>query len=58
MSSIASIYFFDKKAKSIIFRNYCGKLGQDISVNMQRKVLELEESSMKPVFYVNNVHYI
>ena len=57
MSGIASIYFLDKKAKPIIFRNYRGEVGQDISANMQRKVLELEEANMKPVFTVNNVHY-
>ena len=57
MSGIASIYFLDKKAKPIIFRNYRGEVEQDISSNMQRKVLELEESNMKPVFTVNGVHY-
>ena len=57
MSGISSIYFLDKKAKPIIFRNYRGDVGQDISANIQRKVLELEESNMKPVFTVNNVHY-
>ena len=57
MSGIASIYFLDKKGKPIIFRNYRGEVGQDISANMQRKVLELEETNMKPVFTVNNVHY-
>ena len=57
MSGISSIYFLDKKAKPIIFRNYRGDVGQDISANIQRKVLELEESNMKPVFSVNNVHY-
>jgi AP-1 complex subunit mu len=57
MSGISSIYFLDKKAKPIIFRNYRGEVGQDISANIQRKVLELEESNMKPVFTVNNVHY-
>ena len=57
MSGISSLYFLDKKAKPIIFRNYRGDVGQDISANIQRKVLELEESNMKPVFTVNNVHY-
>ena len=57
MSGIASIYFLDKKAKPIIFRNYRGEVEQDISSNMQRKVLELEETNMKPVFSVNSVHY-
>ena len=57
MSGISSIYFLDKKAKPIIFRNYRGEVGQDISANMQRKVLELEEANMKPVFTVNNIHY-
>ena len=57
MSGISSLYFLDKKAKPIIFRNYRGDVGQDISANIQRKVLELEETNMKPVFTVNNVHY-
>ena len=57
MSEISSIYFLDKKAKPIIFRNYRGEVGQDISVNIQRKVLELEETNMKAVFSVNNIHY-
>ena len=57
MSGISSIYFLDKKAKPIIFRNYRGEISQDVSANVQRKVLELEETNMKPVFTVNNVHY-
>lgn len=57
MSGISAIYFLDKKAKPIIFRNYRGEVTQDISGNMQRKVLELEESNMKPIFTVHNVHY-
>ena len=57
MSGISAIYFLDKKAKPIIFRNYRGEVTQDISGNMQRKVLELEESNMKPIFTVNSVHY-
>ena len=57
MSGIASIYFLDKKAKPIIFRNYRGEVNQDISANMQRKVLELEESNLNPIFTIDNVHY-
>ena len=57
MSGISSLYFLDKKAKPIIFRNYRGEITQDISANVQKKVLELEETNMKPVFTVNNVHY-
>ena len=57
MSGIASIYFLDKKARPIIFRNYRGEVDQDIGANMQRKVLELEESNLNPIFTVNNVHY-
>lgn len=57
MSGISAIYFLDKKGKPIIFRNYRGEVSQNISDNFQRKVLELEETNMKPIFTVNNVHY-
>ena len=57
MSGISAIYFLDKKGKPIIFRNYRGEVTQSISDNFQRKVLELEETNMKPVFTVDNVHY-
>ncbi len=57
MSGISAIYFLDQKGKPIIFRNYRGEVNQNISENFQRKVLELEEVNMKPVFTVNNVHY-
>jgi AP-1 complex subunit mu len=57
MSGISAIYFLDQKGKPIIFRNYRGEVNQNISENFQRKVLELEEINMKPVFSVSNVHY-
>lgn len=57
MSGISAIYFLDQKGKPIIFRNYRGEVNQNISENFQRKVLELEEVNMKPIFTVNNVHY-
>ena len=57
MSGISAIYFLDKKGRPIIFRNYRGEVTQDISSNFQKKVLELEESNMKPLFTVNDVHY-
>ena len=57
MSGVSAIYFLDQKGKPIIFRNYRGEVNQNISENFQRKVLELEEVNMKPVFSVSNVHY-
>ena len=57
MSGISAIYFLDKKGRPIIFRNYRGEVTQDVSSNFQKKVLELEESNMKPLFTVNDVHY-
>ena len=57
MSGISAIYFLDKKGKPIIFRNYRGEVTQSISENFQRKVLELEETNMKPIFNIGNVHY-
>ena len=57
MSGISAIYFLDKKGRPIIFRNYRGEVTQDISSNFQKKVLELEENNMKPLFTVNDVHY-
>ena len=57
MSGISAIYFLDKKGRPIIFRNYRGEVSQDISSNFQKKVLELEESNMKPLFSINDVHY-
>lgn len=58
MSGISAIYFLDKKGKPIIFRNYRGEVSQNVSENFQRKVLELEETNMKPIFTVNDVHYM
>ncbi len=57
MSGISAIYFLDQKGKPIIFRNYRGEVNHNISENFQRKVLELEEINMKPIFTVHNVHY-
>ena len=57
MSGISAIYFLDKKGRPIIFRNYRGEVTQHISSNFQKKVLELEESNMKPLFSINDVHY-
>ena len=57
MSGISTIYFLDKKGKPIIFRNYRDDFDQVISENFQRKILELEESNMKPIFSVGNIHY-
>ena len=57
MSAISAIYFLDKKGLPIIFRNYRGEVNQDISSNFQKKVLELEENNMKPLFTINDVHY-
>ena len=57
MSGISAIYFLDKKGRPIIFRNYRGEVTQDISSNFQKKVLELEENNMKPLFTINDVHY-
>jgi AP-1 complex subunit mu len=57
MSGISAIYFLDQKGKPIIFRNYRGEVNHNISENFQRKVLELEEVNMKPIFSVSNVHY-
>ena len=55
MSAISAIYFLDKKGRPIIFRNYRGEVNQDISSNFQKKVLELEENNMKPLFTINDV---
>jgi AP-1 complex subunit mu len=57
MSGISAIYFLDRKGKIIIFRNYRGEVGQDISECFQNQVLELEEVNMKPTFTFENVHY-
>ena len=57
MSGISSIYILDKKGRPIIFRNYRGDVTQDISSNFQKKVLELEENNLKPLFTINDVHY-
>lgn len=57
MSGISAIYFLDRKGKPIIFRDYRSEVVQDISECFQGKVLELEESNMKPAFTIDNVHY-
>ena len=57
MSGISAIYILDKKGRPIIFRNYRGEVTQDISSNFSKKVLELEENNMKPLFTINDVHY-
>ena len=58
MSAISAIYFLDRKGRIIIFRNYRGEIEQDISEGFCDKVLELDESNMKPAFTIDNVHYI
>ena len=58
MSAISAIYFLDRKGRVIIFRNYRGEVDQDISEGFCDKVLELDESNMKPAFTIDNVHYI
>jgi hypothetical protein len=58
MSGISAIYFLDKKAKPIIFRNYRGEVYHNVSDFFQKKVLELEEVNMKPIFTIDEVHYI
>ncbi len=58
MSAISAIYFLDRKGRVIIFRNYRGEVDQDISEGFNDKVLELDESNMKPAFTIDNVHYI
>ena len=42
MFGISAIYFLDKKGRPIIFRNYRGEVSQDITINFQKKVLELK----------------
>ena len=56
MSAISAIYFLDRKGRVIIFRNYRGEVDQDISEGFCDKVLELDESNMKPAFTIDNVH--
>ena len=58
MSGISAVYFLDRKGRVIIFRNYRGEVAQDISEGFTNEVLELEEANMKPVFTIDDVHYV
>lgn len=55
---ISSIYFLDQKGKIIISRDYRGECSASITDKFQRKVLELDERLIKPVFTEKDTTYI
>jgi AP-1 complex subunit mu len=57
-SGITAIYFLDQKGKIIISRDYRGECNSSITEKFQRKVLELDERMIKPVFTENDITYI
>ncbi len=57
-SGISAIYFLDQKGKIIISRDYRGECNASITDKFQRKVLELDERMIKPVFTEKDITYI
>lgn len=54
----SAIYFLDQKGKIIISRDYRGDVGTNITDRFQRKVLELDERTLKPVFTERDTTFI
>ena len=55
---ISAIYFLDQKGKIIISRDYRGECSASITDKFQRKVLEVDERLIKPVFTEKDITYI
>ena len=55
----SALYFLDQKGKIIISRDYRGDVtGSSITEKFQRKVLELDERLVKPVFTEKDITYM
>ena len=54
----SAIYFLDQKGKIIISRDYRGEVSSSITEKFQRKVLELDERLIKPVFTEKDITYM
>ncbi len=54
----SAIYFLDQKGKIIISRDYRGEVNSSITERFQRKVLELDERLIKPVFTEKDITYM
>ena len=54
----SAIYFLDQKGKIIISRDYRGDVNSSITERFQRKVLELDERTLKPVFTERDTTFI
>ena len=54
----SALYFLDQKGKIIISRDYRGEVGSNITERFQRRVLELDEIGVKPVFTEKDITYI
>jgi AP-1 complex subunit mu len=57
-SGISAIYFLDQKGKIIISRDYRGETSSSITDKFQRKVLEMDERTIKPVFTEKDMTFI
>ena len=54
----SAIFFLDQKGKIIISRDYRGDMSSSITERFQRKVLELDERTLKPVFTERDTTFI
>lgn len=54
----SAIYFLDQKGKIIISRDYRGDMNSTITERFQRKVLEFDERTLKPVLTDRDVTFI
>jgi AP-1 complex subunit mu len=54
----SALYFLDQKGKIIISRDYRGEVGSNITEKFQRKVLELDDRLVKPVFTEKDITYM
>jgi AP-1 complex subunit mu len=54
----SAIFFLDQKGKIIISRDYRGDVSSTITDRFQRKVLELDERTLKPVFTEKDTTFV
>ena len=54
----SAIYFLDQKGKIIISRDFRGDMNSSITERFQRKVLEVDERNLKPVFTERDTTFV
>lgn len=57
MSGISAIYILDLKGRVLITRSYKCDIPNDISETFNKKILEFDETTIKPVFTDDGITY-